>query len=867
MPKLLLLDGNSLTYRAFFALPGDMATASGQLTNAVFGFTSMFIYVLKDQRPDQVLIAFDRPEPTFRHEADPTTRPSARRRPIRCASRWSWSARCSTPSAWRRSSCAGYEADDLIATAAEQAVDRGDEVVIVTGDRDDVPAGARPARAGALQPPRGERLRPVRRGRDLRAHRRHPGPVPRVRRAPGRPERQPARRARGGGEDGGQADRHLRRPRRHLRPPRRADAEAAGLAGRARGAGPQEPRGVDPAARRARSRSPPTSTVQPDPAEVKRLFNFLEFRTFEERLAEALGPGGAPRLGVGRARPARRRGHASATRRRHAVDGAACLGLPRPGRRLRRRAGPLAGHRSGGRHRRRLVGGAVGARPTSSPTRRSPSCCGRPGARPRRQAVDARRCSARGSSSTGLELDTAIAAYLLKPADARYDLGSVVEDYTSYAAPAGDAAAAGQLDLGGDQLGDEARAGREALAVSALAEPILAGLEQQGMSRAVPRHREPARRRAGPHGARRRRRRPGRAAAAQRPPHRRRRPPRAPRSRELCGRDDLNVNSTLQLREILFAAPPAGRGLTPVKKTKTGASTDAASLEKLQDQWPEFIGPLLQYRELEKLRGHLRRGPAGRGGARRAHPRHVQPDRGPHRTAQLGPAQPAQHPGPARRGAAVPQGVRPGAGSVLLVADYNQIELRCIAHLARDPGLIAAFTEWPGHPQRHRGPRVRRRAGGRDPRPALQGEDGVLRPRLRHGGVRPRPAPQHPHRGGGGHPRRLLRGVPERQGVHGHDGRRGPQGRLHRDAVRPAPPDPRAARRQLAGAPGRRAPGDERRHPGPGGRHLQGRAGATSTPSCTAPASRPASSCRCTTRSCSRSPRPSGTRSARSWST
>ena len=49
-----------------------MATASGQLTNAVFGFTSMFIYVMKEQRPDQVLVAFDRPEPTFRHEADPT---------------------------------------------------------------------------------------------------------------------------------------------------------------------------------------------------------------------------------------------------------------------------------------------------------------------------------------------------------------------------------------------------------------------------------------------------------------------------------------------------------------------------------------------------------------------------------------------------------------------------------------------------------------------------------------------------------------------------------------------------------------------------------------------------------------------------
>src|SRR6187551_3503284 len=69
MSKLLLLDGNSLTYRAFFALPADMSTASGQVTNAVFGFTSMLINLLRDNQPHGVVVAFDRPEPTFRHEA------------------------------------------------------------------------------------------------------------------------------------------------------------------------------------------------------------------------------------------------------------------------------------------------------------------------------------------------------------------------------------------------------------------------------------------------------------------------------------------------------------------------------------------------------------------------------------------------------------------------------------------------------------------------------------------------------------------------------------------------------------------------------------------------------------------------------
>src|SRR5213079_3141813 len=69
MAKLLLLDGNSLAYRAFFALPADMATASGQVTNAVFGFTSMLINLLRDHHPDAIAVAWDRPEPTFRHEA------------------------------------------------------------------------------------------------------------------------------------------------------------------------------------------------------------------------------------------------------------------------------------------------------------------------------------------------------------------------------------------------------------------------------------------------------------------------------------------------------------------------------------------------------------------------------------------------------------------------------------------------------------------------------------------------------------------------------------------------------------------------------------------------------------------------------
>ncbi len=72
--RLLLLDGHSLAYRAFFALPSEnFSTTTGQPTNAVYGFTAMLINVLRDERPTHVAVAFDRSEPTFRHEQYPRT--------------------------------------------------------------------------------------------------------------------------------------------------------------------------------------------------------------------------------------------------------------------------------------------------------------------------------------------------------------------------------------------------------------------------------------------------------------------------------------------------------------------------------------------------------------------------------------------------------------------------------------------------------------------------------------------------------------------------------------------------------------------------------------------------------------------------
>src|SRR3954471_16655729 len=101
--KVMLVDGNSLTYRAFFALPTDITLASGQVTNAVYGFTAMLLNLVRDHKPDAIGVAFDRPEPTFRHERIDDYK--AGRRPHRTSSvsRWGSCARWSRPCASRSS--------------------------------------------------------------------------------------------------------------------------------------------------------------------------------------------------------------------------------------------------------------------------------------------------------------------------------------------------------------------------------------------------------------------------------------------------------------------------------------------------------------------------------------------------------------------------------------------------------------------------------------------------------------------------------------------------------------------------------------------------------------------------------------------
>ncbi|WP_198679684.1 DNA polymerase I [Thermomonospora amylolytica] len=135
--RLLLLDGHSLAYRAFFALPlENFSTTDGQPTNAVYGFTSMLINVLRDEQPTHIAVAFDRSEPTFRHEQYVEYKAGRSKAPDEFRSQVSLIFEVLDALRIPRLSVAGYEADDIIATLSSQASAQGMTTLVVTGDRD-----------------------------------------------------------------------------------------------------------------------------------------------------------------------------------------------------------------------------------------------------------------------------------------------------------------------------------------------------------------------------------------------------------------------------------------------------------------------------------------------------------------------------------------------------------------------------------------------------------------------------------------------------------------------------------------------------------------------------------------------------------
>jgi len=686
--KVLLLDGNSLTYRAFFALPTDMATASGQVTNAVFGFTSMLLNLARDQQPDGIVVAFDRPEPTFRHHMIPEYKAQREPTPDLLIQQFGLVRDVLEALRVPAVDVVGFEADDVLATIATQIADSGDQAIIVTGDRD-IYQMVRDPSIKVLYNRRGvsdyalydEAGIIERTGVTSTLYPQYAAlrgdPSDNLPGVPGVGEKTAAKLINAyGGLDGifDHADDQTPKLRQNLvefeeRARRNFDAMVLRT---------DVPVEVD---RKA------LKWGEVDVEKVQQLFDRLEFGSLYERLSEILG-GLLPTLAS--------EGGVIEAERIHVTS-----------------ASDFASHLDALLARKEPLSLGWSIEPDGSLAALSVVVNAEVGevivaeapvfedsdvlsSLQRAVATDgigfdahhtkelSRGLRRLGLHAEGLRADTAIIAYLIDPSGGRYVLDDLLRKYCRTELVRNDLVSAGQLDLGGgseDLLLDVAR---DALAVHRLVPVLLQILEERSMFWLYDQVERPlisvlSRMEdvgVGVDVGELTRMRDHLVAEVNRLEvviHR------------TAGRE-FNVNSTKQLREILFDE----LGLTPQKKTKTGYSTDAASLEKIRDQH-EIVGLLLSYREVEKLRSTYGQGlldvVESDGRIRATFNQTVA------RTGRLSSEDPNLHNIPVRTalGREFRKAFVPEDGYELLVADYNQIELRVIAHLADDPGLVSAF--------------------------------------------------------------------------------------------------------------------------------------------------------------------------------
>ena len=699
----MLVDGNSLTYRAFFALPTDLATASGQVTNAVFGFTSMLLNLVRDHRPDQVVITFDRPEPTFRHQRLDTYKANRDSAPDILREQMGLVRQVVATLALPVVEMPGWEADDVIATLTDQAVARGDDVVIVTGDRD------------SYQLVRDPHVKVLynRRGVSDYVLYDEAGILERTGVRPEQYVHYAALR-------GDPSDNLPGVPKVGEKTAARLVSTYGDLDGIFAHTAEQTPalrRNLEENEAQARTNAELMALVHDVPLEVGlgdldqgdivaddvlQLFGLLEFPSLVPRLAEAwpelFGDGAA-------AVPDAPVLEAETAVVDTAADAAAALGrlaaLPQvavaagwvgtPGRSELTGVALVEDSDAGDVVwiPAELLVGAAGAEPGASLGSAVGSVlCGDPAVVGHDVKPLIRSLLGLGLDLTRLTLDTKLAAYLLDPADTAYSLVDLLRRHTGMelagAESAGDGATQGQLDLDGTAVAESQRVAREALAVARVAAPLIDSLDAHGLTSLnetieVPLVRVLARMEHLGVGVDVDVLRALNASLTEECETER-------AAIVAAAGEEFNVNSTPQLRTVLFER----LGLTPQKKTKTGYSTDQATLEKLQGEHP-IIDHLVRYREVEKLRSTYGEGLLAEVAADgRIHATFNQTVA---RTGRLSSDAPNLHNIPVRseEGRRFREAFVPAAGHELLVADYNQIELRVIAHLAQDPGLIEAF--------------------------------------------------------------------------------------------------------------------------------------------------------------------------------
>ena len=134
--KVILIDGNNIAYRAFYAIPENISTSSGIPTNAVLGFTNMLLRLIEDQYPDTIICAFDSKTPTFRHKMFDQYKIKRKKMPDGLSEQFplikevldAFNIACIEKE--------GFEADDILADIADKVKNQFDEVIILTGDKD-----------------------------------------------------------------------------------------------------------------------------------------------------------------------------------------------------------------------------------------------------------------------------------------------------------------------------------------------------------------------------------------------------------------------------------------------------------------------------------------------------------------------------------------------------------------------------------------------------------------------------------------------------------------------------------------------------------------------------------------------------------